>query len=152
MDGHKTHETLQMQCVVYKWLDDEDLKIILFCLPSKTTHKMQPLDVLVLSQVERRWQDVCNKAIKKKTTINWFIVIPAYIHSTWVAMTKELIKKAFKKTGIYPINCSVFQPEDFAPSKASSSVAHIPDLFPADVLSSDPIEPSDTEDEPWSQW
>ena len=66
MDGHKTHETPQMQHIVYKQLDNEDLKIILFCLLSKTTHKMQPLDVLVLSQVEHKWQDVCDKAIKRR--------------------------------------------------------------------------------------
>ena len=62
-------------------------------------------------------------------------------------MTQELIKKAFKKTGIYPINRSVFQPEDFAPSKALLPVAHVPNSFPANVPSSDPVEPSDAEDE-----
>lgn len=77
MDGHETHETPEMQRVVYKHLDDEDLEIILFCLPSKTTHKMQPLDVLVLTQVERSWQAVCDEAMKKKIPINRFTVIPA---------------------------------------------------------------------------
>jgi len=62
-------------------------------------------------------------------------------------MTKELIKVAFEKTGIYPINRQVFEPEDFAPSKVSSSIAHVPDTFPDDVPSSDPIVPSDVEDE-----
>ena len=147
MDGHRTHETPQMQCVVYKQLDNEDLEIISFCLPLKTTHKMQPLNVLVLSQVECKWQDVCDEAIKKKTPINRFMVIPAYIHGTQVAMTQELIKKAFEKFGIYSVNCSVFQPEDFAPSKASLPVAHVPNSFPANVPSSDPVEPSDAKDE-----
>ena len=145
MDGHETHETPEMQRVVYKHLDNEDLKIILFCLPSKTTHKIQPLDVAVFSQVEQRWQAVCDEAIKNKIPINRFTVIPAYVHGTWRAMTKELIKKAFKKTGIYPVNCSVFQPEDFSPSKASSLVAHVPNSFPTDVPSSDPVISSDVD-------
>jgi hypothetical protein len=146
MDGHETHETPEMKRIVYKRLDDEDLEIILLCLPSKTTHKMQPLDVAVFSQVERRWQVVCDEAIKKKTPINRFTVIPAYVRGTRAAITKELIQKAFKKTGIYPVNRAVFQPEDFAPSKASSSAAaHVPDSFPADVPSSDPVEPSDSD-------
>lgn len=72
MDGHETHETPEMQCVVYKHLDNEDLEIILFCLPSKTTHKIQPLDVAVFSQVEQRWQAVCDEAIKNKIPINCF--------------------------------------------------------------------------------
>ena len=147
MDGHETHKTLEMKHVVYKWLNNEDLEIILFCLPSKTTHKMQPLNIAVFCQVECRWQTVCDEAIKNKTPINCFTVIPAYVHGTQVAMTPELIKKAFEKTGIYPINWNIFQPEDFASSKASSLVAQVPDTFPTDVLSSDPVEPSDAEDE-----
>lgn len=147
MDGHETHETPEMKRVVYKRLDDEDIEIILFCLPSKTTHKMQPLDVAVFCQVEHRWQAVCDEAIKKRTPINRFTVIPAYVRGTRAAITPELIKKAFEKTGIYPVNRKIFQPEDFAPSKASSAVAQVPDTFPTDVPSSDPVEPSDAEDE-----
>ena len=35
-------------------------------------------------------------------------------------MTTENIKKAFEKTGLYPINRNVFANEDFAPSQSSS--------------------------------
>lgn len=65
-------------------------------------------------------------------------------------MTKELIKLAFKKMGIYPINRGVFEPEDFAPSKAFSSITHVPDTFPDDILSLDPMVPSDVEDEDYN--
>src|SRR5271168_2432949 len=57
-------------------------------------------------------------------------------------MTKELIAKAFEKTGVYPVNRAVFEHEEFAPSKTTSSIANIPDSFPH-VPSSDPIEPPD---------
>jgi hypothetical protein len=54
-----------------------------------------------------------------------------------------LIAKSFEKTGLYPVNCSVFTPDDFAPSKASSSIAYVPETFPDDFPSSDPIDHSD---------
>ena len=148
MDGHDTHEKHEIQRVIYKQLDDENLEIILLCFPSKTTHKCQPLDVVVFASVERGWQEVCDRCVKEGKPINRFTLIPEYIKGTRGAMTKELIKKAFERTGLYPVNRNVFQPEDFAPSKASSSVAHVPDSFPYDVPSSDPIEPSDDDYKP----
>ena len=143
MDGHDTHEKPQIQRVIYKQLDEENLEIIILCFPSKTTHKCQPLDVVVFASVERGWQEVCDKCVKEGKPINRFTLIPEYIKGTRGAMTKELIIKAFERTGLYPVNRTVFQSEDFAPSKASSSVAHVPDSFPDHVPSSDPIEPSD---------
>jgi hypothetical protein len=47
LDGHDTHEQHELKRVLYDLLDQEDLEIILFCFPSKMTHKCQPLDVLV---------------------------------------------------------------------------------------------------------
>ena len=131
--------------MLYELLDHESLEIILFCFPSKTTHKCQPLDVLVFSAVERRWQAACADYATKGIPINRFTVIPAYIQATRSVMTPDLIAKAFEKTGLYPVNRSVFTPEDFAPSKASSTIAHVPKTFPDAFPSSDPAEHSDSE-------
>ena len=147
MDGHETHETPELQQVIYKHLDGKDLEIIIFCFLSKTTHKCQPLDVVVLSLVEWKWQDICDQCVKDHVTVSCFNVIPLYMRGTHSTLTWDLIKTAFEKTGIHPINCAVFQPEDFAPSKAISSASHTPKSFPTDFLSSDPMIPSDTEDE-----
>ena len=46
LDGHDSHETPAMQHVAF------ENNIILFCFPSKTTHKLQPLNVLVVSPVQ----------------------------------------------------------------------------------------------------
>lgn len=142
MDGHDTHEKPEIQRAIYDCLDKEDLEIILFCFPSKTTHKCQPLDVLVFSAVERQWQRICSEYLENGMPMNRLTVIPAYIQSTRDVMTKELIKKAFEKTGLHPVNRQIFAEEDFAPSKASSTVAHVPSSFPADFPSSDPAEAS----------
>jgi len=58
-------------------------------------------------------------------------------------MTPHLIAKAFEKTGLYPVNHSIFTLEDFTPSKASLTIAYIPETFPDAFPSSDPIELSD---------
>lgn len=142
MDEHDTHKRLKIQCAIYDCLDNKDLKIVLLCYPSKTTHKCQPLNVLVFSAVEQQWQKICSKYLKNGMPMNRLTVIPAYIQSTWDVMTKELIKKAFEKTGLHPVNQQIFTEEDFAPSKASSTVAHVPSSFPANFPSSDPAEVS----------
>ena len=143
MDGHDTHEKHDLKHALYGFLDREDLEIIVFCFPSKTTHKCQPLDVLIFSTVDYKWQEICDTYSKRGEAINRFNVIPAYIHGTQAALTKDLIAKSFEKTGLYPVNRSVFTPDDFAPSKASSSIAYVPETFPDDFPSSDPIDHSD---------
>ena len=145
LDGHDTHEQHELKRVLYEFLDQEDLEIIIFCFPSKTTHKCQPLDVLVFSAVERRWQAACADHATKGIPINRFTVIPTYIQATRSAITPHLIAKAFEKTGLYPVNRSIFTPEDFAPSKASSTIAYVPETFPDAFPSSDAIELSESE-------
>ena len=100
MDGHDTHEKPEIQRAIYDCLDNEDLEIVILCFPSKTTHKCQPLDVLVFSAVERKWQEICAEYLEKGMPMNRLTVIPAYIQSTRSAMTKDLIAKAFEKTGL----------------------------------------------------
>ncbi|KAG2100651.1 uncharacterized protein F5147DRAFT_776859 [Suillus discolor] len=54
-------------------------------------------------------------------------------------ITPELIQKAFKKTGIYPLNPLVFTDKDFTPSLIHSTTAHLPPLYPAKVSSPMPV-------------
>jgi hypothetical protein len=145
LDGHDTHKQHELKRMLYELLDHESLEIILFCFPFKTTHKCQPLDVLVFSAVECRWQAACTDYATKGIPINCFTVIPAYIQATRSVMTPDLIAKAFKKTGLYPVNRSIFTPEDFVPSKASLTIAHVPKTFPDTFPSSDLAEHSDSE-------
>ena len=140
MDGHDTHEKPEIQHAIYECLDADDLEIVVLCFPSKTTHKCQPLDVLIFMAVEWQWQDVCMEFLKRGAPLNHFTVTPAYSKGTWDALTKDLITRAFEKTRIYPVNHMVFTQEDFAPSKASSVVAHVQASFPPEFPSSDPVD------------
>jgi hypothetical protein len=42
------------------------------------------------------------------------------------AFLPETISKAWKKSGIYPLNPDIFTNADFAPSASSSRHAHLP--------------------------
>ena len=85
--------------------------------------------------------------LHKGTQITCYNVIPEYLKVREMAVMGDLIRTAFSKTGIYPINRNVFSEEDFAPSMASSSSAHVPASFPDDVPSSDMAIPTDAESE-----
>lgn len=70
MDGHNTHEKPKIQRAIYELLDAEDLEVVIMCFPSKTTHKCQPLDVLIFSAIEQWWQNVCADFLKKGFPMN----------------------------------------------------------------------------------
>lgn len=48
LDGHNSHETRKLKCAAFNH------DIIIIALPSKTTHKLQPLDVGVFSSVQHQ--------------------------------------------------------------------------------------------------
>lgn len=111
--------------------------MILILLPSKTTHKLQPLDVGVFASVQYKWSRHCDERLAQGVRINRFNFIPEYlaIHRT---LTPSLVQKAFAKTGIYPLNPTIFNDHDFAPSQASSSISTFPPSYP-------PLEPEPSE-------
>ncbi|RXW20379.1 hypothetical protein EST38_g5483 [Candolleomyces aberdarensis] len=142
-DGHESHETLDIEDAVY---NVSDVDIIIICLPSKTTHKTQPLDVVVFSRVQRRWTAHADDCTFRNNEITKSNVIHEYLAMREDAVSPELIRKAFEKTGIYPLNPNVFGEDDFAPSMASSCQAHVPASYPPQMLSSDAVAiPSDVE-------
>ncbi|KAG2049014.1 hypothetical protein BDR06DRAFT_1012531 [Suillus hirtellus] len=46
------------------------------------------------------------------------------------AFTEDMITKAWKNSGICPLNPHIFTDKDFAPSMATSTEAHVPPSFP----------------------
>jgi len=139
LNGHDSHETDKLHVLAYKH------NIFILAFPSKCTHKLQPLDVTVFSQVQQKWSAHCDRRIYENVAINCYNVIPEYMQVRVASMTPELISSAFSCTGIYPFNPQVFTDADFAPAKAFSVTSHVPSSFPADVPSSSPI-PSDVSD------
>lgn len=127
LDGHNLHESVEIKQEVYSY-SNCDITIFCFpsCFPSKTTHKLQPLDVVVFSPVRGRWQDHCNICLYQGVKMNCYNVIQEYTDIWKWSVTPELIRTLFLMTGIYPINPGVFTKEDFVPSQASSTIEHSP--------------------------
>lgn len=142
-NGHGSHETSELQKSVY---DVEGCPIIILCFPSKCTHKIQPLDVVVFAQSQRRWREHCDERAIRNIFMNRYNVIQNYVEVREKHLLPELIQKSFRKTGLYPVNRNVFTDHDFAPSKVTSTQVSLPDSFPEDIPSSDPAVPTDCED------
>jgi len=94
--------------------------ITLFCLPSQTTHELQPMFKSVFGPFEHYWDKQ---------------VLLFYSHSTDCTLTKQRFGKIFTEvwdkastpansklryhaTGIYPFNSLIFPDKAFAPSLA----------------------------------
>ena len=101
VDGHSSHINWSLVTTA------DGLQILIFILPPHTTHRLQPLDVGLFSPLSQAYSTR----------------LDAYTHGGlgWVSMTKRMfwplfrdaweasftfknIKKAFEKTGIWPLN------------------------------------------------
>lgn len=93
--------------------------ITLLCLPSNTTHELQPLDKSVYRSFEAHWdQEVLRfwgSHPDRRITKSRFNLI---FNKVWSrCMTHENIVNGFRATGIYPYNESAIPFEAFAPSE-----------------------------------
>ncbi|CAH2084962.1 unnamed protein product [Euphydryas editha] len=114
-DGAKCHLSIET-------LDEADKNnIVLYCLPSNTTHELQPLDKSVNKSYEHYWDEAVlnflstnpNRTLKKPDFNKIFSQV-------WPkCMTHTNIVNGFKATGLYPYNPEAIPEEAFAPSVLS---------------------------------
>jgi hypothetical protein len=125
-DGHHSHltdELFDLACAN---------NIDFYCLPSHTTHKCQPLDVGVFSPLSKRWVLECEAVVEEtgqKICRGDFIKM--YMKVRDEVISPDIVKTAWRKTGLDPFNPNIFTPVDFAPSRPYSTHAHFPSSFPA---------------------
>ncbi|KIK16661.1 hypothetical protein PISMIDRAFT_38408, partial [Pisolithus microcarpus 441] len=97
--GHGSHITREMcQLAIQN-------NIELFCLPPHTTHELQPLDVGIFGPLQRAWFKCCEDyfnatggEIPRSEFINQYMAARAAV------FTAETITKAWKNSGIRPLN------------------------------------------------
>ena len=114
VNGHSSHECLET--ISYCC----DNHIILYCLPSHTTHALQPLDVVLFSPLKQAWAKAVSSEEHdgRKVTKENFLEIYGNAHLQ--SFTSTNIIASFHKTGIWPLNPDVITAEMMATSTTDS--------------------------------
>ncbi|KAH9642692.1 hypothetical protein HF086_014389 [Spodoptera exigua] len=99
----------------------EKCGITLYCLPSNTTHELQPMDKSVYRSFEHHWDQELIKYVSQhpERTLNKtsFNVILSQVWPKCMTITN--ISNGFRATGLYPYNPDAIPEEAFAPSALS---------------------------------
>ncbi|XP_071952888.1 uncharacterized protein [Antedon mediterranea] len=112
VDGHSAHLNIDTAEFCVKE------KIILYCLPSHSSHLMQPLDVAVYKSLKTSW----NKAVRKWMTDHYGQYVTKQSFSSVFAVAweesakKKYARSGFRKSGLYPFNANAIDPAMLAPS------------------------------------
>ena len=118
LDGHGSHESSEIICLA------EIHNIIILCLPPHTTHKLQPLDVGVFGPFQRAWLDRCDSIVELTgSEMPKEDFIREYMQVREESFRPSTIMSAFKKSGAWPIDRTVFTDDDFATSIPYSTEA-----------------------------
>ena len=118
-DGHGSHVSIELIEIA------RENDVCLLCLPSHTSHILQPLDVGVFRSFKSNFNKACANYMKAYPGR----VVTAEILASMVgqaypaAFTPVNVLSGFKKTGIYPFNPSSIDVQQLAPSTALSDKA-----------------------------
>ena len=108
-DGHSSHISLE----VIELAQENDIHLL--CLPSHTSHLLQPLDVGVFKSLKSFF----NKACKQFMADNPGCVVRSENLASLLAIATECnIMSGFRKCGIHPLNPGVIDDRQTAPSQA----------------------------------
>jgi hypothetical protein len=102
LDGHESHlnKDFKDYCLVHK--------ILTLCMPSHSSHILQPLDVVCFSPLKLKYsQRVRDLARRRVYHINKEGFLPAFKHAFFDVFTYDNCKKAFEASGLVPINAQV---------------------------------------------
>ena len=112
-DGHSSHVTLE----VIELARSNDVHLL--CLPSHTSHILQPLDIGVFKSFKCAYSKACKKFIRDNPgRVITSEVIASLVGDTWAqSVTPMNILSGFKKSGISPFNLSEVSDRMLAPAK-----------------------------------
>ena len=138
LNGHNSHGTYGF-C---KFAADH--QIIVICLPSHTTHALQPCDVGVFGPLSMCWKSLVNKLTRLYVRVDKTNFILYYSQARSDSLKVPTIKAAFAKTGIWPLKPDAIDKTLFEPSKhtTTQTAQPLPAQFPTFLL---PFMTKDTE-------
>jgi len=120
LDGHNSHCTYPF----IKFAAEH--RIIIICLPSHTTHALQPCDVSVFGPLAHAWKSQVTQASQNNIAITKNNLLLYYHKAQAVALKPTTIKSAFRKTGIYPFDRNAIPLSAFKPAKNTTTQAAQP--------------------------
>ena len=98
LDGHTSHCT-------YPFIKlSAQHCIVIICLPSHTTHMLQPCNIGVFSPLAHVWKSQVTQASKDNILITKDNLLLYYHNACSAALKPSTIQSSFRRTGIYPFN------------------------------------------------
>jgi hypothetical protein len=102
LDGHESHLNQDFKDYCLK------NKILTLCMPSHSSHILQPLDVVCFMPLKHKYsQRVRDLARRRVFHINKEGFLSAFKDAFFDVFTKENCRKAFEASGLVPINAQV---------------------------------------------
>lgn len=117
LDGHYAHLfNLEFLLLMKK------NKIIVLAFPPHTSHKIQPLDLVVFGILKRAWNRLLHKLLKriggrKLTREEWWMI---FLLCVGEALTVRNIQAGFRVAGVFPVDRFAISDESLAPSNTSN--------------------------------
>ena len=123
LDGHTSHVSIEL----IELARANDIHIL--CIPSHTSHVLQPLDVGVFKSFKTHFSKACgNYLAKHPGRVITTDVIASMIAAAWPdSFTPNNIMGGFRKSGVFPFNPGAIDDKQLSPSGAvclKASVSH----------------------------
>ena len=129
-DGHYSHLTIK---VVRLSIENG---IHLLCLPSHSTHLLQPLDIYTLKYVKQQWKQLLwerNKTKSKQMDKREFVELFAKLYD--FALIPTHCSTAFGKAGIYPYDPRAIKYDRIVKTSLSETTTQSPSQEPSQTSS-----------------
>lgn len=98
-DGFDTHESLEVLTFCFEH------NIVLCCLPSHMSHKLQPCDVGVFSPLKTAYREQVERPQRRgANSVNKEHFIILCRHAREAALTARNIRAGWSKAGLFPFN------------------------------------------------
>jgi len=111
LDGHRSHVAL----VLAEWAKQNN--IILFILPSHTSHLLQPLDVACYGPFQCLYNTQSHKLMRQTSAaITKYNICQLACHVYTRALSSENLQSGFRRTGMFPLNKEIIPLQSLAPS------------------------------------
>lgn len=147
--GHSSHVSLDVITLA------RDNDVHLLCLPSHTTHLLQPLDVGVFKSLKSNFSRACRTYLAAHPgEVITTDILASLLGQAWPqSMTPVNAMSGFRKCGIYPLNPGQILDRQLAPSRVFESVSNVTFTPEEEVLYQARLEESyDLEDPNYHQW